>query len=206
EGSAAFVDPHTVEVKRQDRGTKQVTAEYIVIAAGTRPLRPPTVQFDGRTVFDSDELLEMDRIPGSLVVVGGGVIGIEYASIFAALGTKVSVVDKRRRILDFCDDEIVEGLQHHLRDLGVTFRLGEEVIGFPSLAATAMEQGRIAALDAFGQEVRTIRELFPLGIYTIPEISFVGKTEQELTEAGIPYEVGLSRYKELARGAILGEA
>ena len=278
DGSAAFFDPHTVEVTRHDGSTRQVTADNIVIAAGTRPLRPPTVQFDGRTVFDSDELLEMDRIPGSLVVVGGGVIGIEYASIFAALGTKVSVVDKRRRILDFCDDEIVEGLQHHLRDLGVTFRLGEEVtaveavqegaivqlasgkriaaqavlysagregatdqlgleragvkadekgqievgptfqtavphiyavgdvIGFPSLAATAMEQGRIAALDAFGQEVRTIRELFPLGIYTIPEISFVGKTEQELTEAGIPYEVGLSRYKELARGAILGEA
>ncbi|HEX9411001.1 MAG TPA: Si-specific NAD(P)(+) transhydrogenase [Actinomycetota bacterium] len=278
EGSASFVDPHTVEIKRQDGGTKHITADNVVIAAGTRPLRPPTVQFDGQTVFDSDELLEMDRIPGSLVVVGGGVIGIEYASIFAALGTKVTVVDKRRRILDFCDDEIVEGLQHHLRDLGVTFRLGEEVtaveavqegaivqlasgkriaaqavlysagregatdqldlekvgvksdskgrievgptfqtavpniyavgdvIGFPSLAATAMEQGRIAALDAFGQEVRTIRELFPLGIYTIPEISFVGKTEQELTEAGIPYEVGLSRYKELARGAILGEA
>jgi NAD(P) transhydrogenase len=278
EGSASFVDPHTVEIKRQDGGTRHVTADNVVIAAGTRPLRPPTVQFDGQTVFDSDELLEMDRIPGSLVVVGAGVIGVEYASIFAALGTKVTVVDKRRRLLDFCDDEIVEGLQHHLRDLGVTFRLGEEVtaveavqegaivqlasgkriaakavlysagregatdhlgleragvktdekgrievgptfrtavphiyavgdvIGFPSLAATAMEQGRIAALDAFGQEVRTIRELFPLGIYTIPEISFVGKTEQELTEAGIPYEVGLSRYKELARGAILGEA
>jgi NAD(P) transhydrogenase len=278
EGSATFVDPHTVEVTRRDGGAKQVTADNVVIAAGTRPLRPPSVQFDGRTIFDSDELLEMDRIPGSLVVVGGGVIGIEYASIFAALGTKVSVVDKRRRILDFCDDEIVEGLQHHLRDLGVTFRLGEEVtavealeegaivqlasgkriaaqavlysagregatdqldldkagvkaddkgridvgptfqtavahiyavgdvIGFPSLAATAMEQGRIAALGAFGQEVRTIRELFPLGIYTIPEISFVGKTEQELTEAGVPYEVGLSKYKELARGAILGEA
>ena len=278
EGSATFVDQHTVEVTRHDAGTKHVTAENIVIAAGTRPLRPPSVQFDGTTIFDSDELLEMDRIPGSLVVVGGGVIGIEYASIFAALGTKVTVIDKRRRLLDFCDDEIVEGLQHHLRDLGVTFRLGEEVtaveaveegaivhlasgkriaaqavlysagregatdqlgleragveaddkgrievgpafqtavphiyavgdvIGFPSLAATAMEQGRIAALDAFGQEVRTIRELFPLGIYTIPEISFVGKTEQELTEAGVPYEVGLSKYKELARGAILGEA
>src|SRR5207249_647244 len=198
DGSATFFDPHTVDVTRHDGSTRQVTADNIVIAAGTRPLRPPTVQFDGRTVFDSDELLEMDRIPGSLVVVGAGVIGIEYASIFAALGTKVSVVDKRRRILDFCDDEIMEGLQHHLRDLGVTFRLGEEV--------TAVEEGRIAALDAFGQEVRTIRELFPLGIYTIPEISFVGKTEQALTEAGIPYEVGLSRYKELARGAILGEA
>ena len=278
EGSARFADPHTVVVKAHDGGARTMTADTIVIAVGTRPLRPPVVQFDGKTVFDSDDLLEVDRIPGSLVVVGGGVIGVEYASIFAALGTKVTVVDKRRRLLDFCDDEIVEGLQHHLRDLGMTFRLGEEVtaveaveegaivglasgkriaaqavlysagregatdhldvdrvglkvdakgrievgptfqtaaphiyavgdvIGFPSLAATAMEQGRIAALDAFGQEARTIRELFPLGIYTIPEISFVGKTEQELTEAGIAYEVGLSKYRELARGAILGEA
>src|SRR5207253_11467249 len=106
DGWAAYSDPQTVEDTRHDGSTRQVTAENIVIAAGTRRLRPPSVQFDGRTVFDSDGLLEMDRIPGSLVVVGGGVIGIEYASIFAALGTKVAVVDKRRRILDLCDDEI----------------------------------------------------------------------------------------------------
>ncbi|MGH2650886.1 MAG: Si-specific NAD(P)(+) transhydrogenase [Actinomycetota bacterium] len=278
EGAARFVDPHTLLVAGPDGSERRVTAENVVIASGTRPARPPSVAFDDRTIFDSDGLFKIDRIPGSLVVVGGGVVGIEYASIFAALGTKVTLVDMRRRVLDFCDDEIIEGLQHHLRDLGLTFRLGEEVtavdaleegalvhlasgkriaaeavlysagregaldeldlvnagleagergrikvgenyrtavdhiwavgdvIGFPSLAATAMEQGRIAALDAFGQPVQSTPSLFPIGIYTIPEISFVGKTEAELTEAGIAYEVGLSRYRELARGAILGES
>ncbi len=278
EGTARFADPHTVMVERPDGSKRQITADKIVIASGTRPARPTTVAFDDRTVFDSDGLMGLERIPGSLVVVGSGVVGVEYASIFAALGTKVTVVDKRRRILEFCDDEIIEGLQHHLRDLGVTFRLGEEVsgvealeegalvllasgkriategvlysagregatddldlpaaglqadhrgrirvgpnlrttaphiyavgdvIGFPSLAATAMEQGRMAALDAFDQPVRSSPALLPIGIYTIPEISFVGKTEAELTEAGVPYEVGISRYRELARGAILGEA
>jgi NAD(P) transhydrogenase len=276
EGSARFVDPHTLIVTTN--GSEQrVTAENVVIATGTRPSRPPAVDFDDRTIFDSDGVFRMERIPGSLVVVGGGVVGIEYASIFAALGTKVTLVDMRRRILEFCDDEIIEGLQHHLRDLGLTFRLGEEVtavkaleegalvelasekriaseavlysagregateeldlakadleadkrgrikvgdhcrtavenifavgdvIGFPSLAATAMEQGRIAALSAFGQPVQATPDLFPIGIYTIPEISFVGKTEAELTQDGIAYEVGMSRYRELARGAILGE-
>ncbi len=278
EGTARFADPHTVIVERPDGSKRQITADKIVIASGTRPARPTTVAFDDRTVFDSDGLMGLERIPGSLVVVGSGVVGVEYASIFAALGTKVTVVDKRRRILEFCDDEIIEGLQHHLRDLGVTFRLGEEVsgvealeegalvllasgkriaaeavlysagregatddldlpaagleaddrgrievgpnlrttaphiyavgdvIGFPSLAATAMEQGRLAALDAFDQPIRSSPALLPIGIYTIPEISFVGKTEAELTEAGVPYEVGISRYRELARGAILGEA
>jgi NAD(P) transhydrogenase len=245
--------------------------------AGTRPARPDSVAFDDRTVFDSDTLFLMERIPGSLVVVGGGVVGIEYASIFATLGSRVTVVDKRRRILEFCDDEILEGLQHHLWDLGLTFRLGEEVtsmealdegalvrlasgkriaaemvlysagrqgstddlglgnagleaddrgriafgpyyrtrvehiyavgdvVGFPALAATAMEQGRIAALDALGQPVRSSGGLVPIGIYTIPEISFVGRTESEPTDAGIGYEVGISRYRELARGAILAD-
>ena len=278
EGSARFLDPHTLLVERNDGSERKFSAETIVIASGTRPSRPASVAFDDRTILDSDSLFLMERIPGSLVVVGGGVVGIEYASIFAALGTKVTVVDKRRQILDFCDDEILEGLQHHLRDLGLTFRLGEEVtavealeegalvqlasakriatemvlysagregatdeldlenaglsadergriafgshyrtaaehiyavgdvVGFPALAATAMEQGRIAALDALGQPVRSEPELIPIGIYTIPEISFVGKTESELTDAGVAYEVGISRYRELARGAILGES
>jgi NAD(P) transhydrogenase len=278
EGSARFVDPHTVTVAGPDGSERKVSAEKIVIGTGTRPARPSTVAFDDKAIFDSDGLFNLERIPGSFVVVGGGVVGIEYASIFAALGTKVTVVDKRRRILEFCDDEIIEGLQHHLRDLGLTLRLGEEVtavksleegalvelasgkriaaeavlysagregttdelevakagleadergrikvgenyrtavehiyavgdvIGFPSLAATAMEQGRIAALDAFGQEIQSTPGPLPIGIYTIPEISFVGKTEGELTEAGIAYEVGMSRYRELARGAILGES
>jgi NAD(P) transhydrogenase len=278
DGSARFVDPNTVVVERSDGGERKVEAEHIVIATGTKASRPASVEFDDRTVFDADGLMGVERIPGALVVVGGGVIGIEYASMFAALGTKVTVVDMRRRILEFVDDEIIEGLQHQLRDLGVSFRLGEEVtavdaldegalvvlasgkriaseavlysagregatdglgleqaglsaddrgrikvgqnyrtevphiyavgdvIGFPSLAATAMEQGRIAALDALGEEVRDVQELLPIGIYTIPEISFVGKTEGELTEAAVPYEVGISRYRELARGQILGDS
>jgi NAD(P) transhydrogenase len=278
EGSARFVDPHSVEVATDGSGVRRVSADHVVIATGTRPSRPDTVAFDERTIFDSDGLVDIDRIPASLVVVGAGVVGIEYASIFAALGTKVTVIDMRHRLLEFCDGEIVEGLQHHLRDLGVTFRLGEtvagvdaldqgalvllesgkriaadavlysagrqgatddlnleavgihadqrgrievgpdfrspaphvfavgDVIGFPSLAATAMEQGRIAALHAFGQEVRAAQGLLPIGIYTIPEISFVGRTEEELTDSATPYELGISRYRELARGQILGDS
>jgi NAD(P) transhydrogenase len=279
DGIGRFVDPHTVEVTGPHGGaTRRITAEHVVIATGTKPARPPGVEFDDRTIFDSDSLMDVDRVPGSLVVVGAGVVGIEYASVFAALGSKVTVIDKRRRILDMCDDEIVEALQHHLRDLNVMFRLGEEVIavesleggalvrlksgkriaadvvlysagregatqelnlaaagleaddrgrlqvdasyrtavphifavgdviGFPSLAATAMEQGRIAALEAFGQEHHSVPELFPIGIYTIPEIGFVGRTEQELTEEATPYEVGVARFRELARGAILAES
>jgi NAD(P) transhydrogenase len=278
EGSARFTDPTTVVVEREDGGERKVGAATIVIATGTKPARPGAVEFDERTVFDSDGLVNAERIPGALVVVGGGIVGIEYASMFAALGTKVTVVDMRRHILEFCDDEIVEGLLHQLRDLGVTFRLGEEVttvdaldegalvelssgkriaseavlysagregatdglgldnaglqadergrirvdarfrtavpniyavgdvIGFPSLAATAMEQGRIAALDALGQDVVDMQDLLPIGIYTIPEISFVGKTEAELTDEAVPYEVGISRYRELARGQILGDS
>jgi NAD(P) transhydrogenase len=277
EGLGRFADEHTLAVAVAGGGERKLTADKVVVATGTRPERPPSVEFDGQTVFDSDGLMELDRIPGSLAVVGAGIIGIEYASVYAALGTKVTVIDKRRKLLDFCDGEIVEGLQHHLRELGVTFRLGEEVtgvesldegalveltsgkriaadavlysagrrgateelhlenaglstddrgritvganyrtdvahvyavgdvIGFPSLAATAMEQGRMAALDAFGLESHTTPELFPIGIYTIPEISFVGKTEEELTEASVPYEVGISRYRELARGQILAD-
>ena len=278
DGKARFLDPHTIAVDRPSGGDQRVSADAVVIAVGTRPARPVSVEFDGRTILDSDGLLDLERIPGSLVVVGAGVIGIEYASMFAALGTKVTVVDKRRRLLEFCDEEIVENLQHHLREFGLIFRFGEtvtavqgldegatvelesgkrlaaesvlysagregatqdlgldlagltasshggldvgsdfrtsvphifavgDVIGFPSLAATAMEQGRLAALHALGQEVRATPALLPIGIYTIPEISFVGKTEQELTESATAYEVGLSRYRELARGQILGDS
>ena len=276
-GDAGFVGPHTLEVRRDDGPTLASSAENIVVAVGTAPARPPNVDFDDRTVIDSDGLLHLRVIPASLVVVGAGVIGLEYASMFAALGTKVTLVEQRRHMLEFCDDEIVEGLQHHLRDLGVVFRFGEEVvgverleggtitelrsgkriaaeavfysagrqgatdglnlaaaglsadergrievgpdfrtevphiwavgdvIGFPSLAATSMEQGRLAARAACGEPAGHSVEPFPFGIYSIPEISFVGKTEQELTEAGIPYEVGISRYRELARGVILGD-
>ena len=277
-GTASFIDPHTLEVA-DERGIHQyVSADKVVIAVGTRPARPSTVEFDGETIVDSDQILSMDRVPSSMVVVGAGVIGIEYASMFAALGTKVTVVEKRPRMLEFCDLEIIEALKYQLRDLAVTFRFGEtvhevakhngstvtlldsgkripadtvmysagrqgvtdtlaiekaglaadsrgqlhvdehfrtevphiyavgDVIGFPALAATAMEQGRRATYHAFGEPVGgSMADLQPIGIYTIPELSFVGKTEDELTNESVPFDVGISRYRELARGAILGD-
>jgi NAD(P) transhydrogenase len=273
-GSAHFLDSHTVLVSGDEE--RRVSADRVVIATGTRPAHPPEVEFDDRTILDSDGLLHLDRIPHSAVVVGAGVIGIEYASMFAALGAKVTVVEKRLRLLEFCDAQITEGLQYQLRDVGVVFRLGEEVtaverhaegaltqlasgkqiasevvlyaagrqgetedlglehagleadergritvgpdyrtavehifaagdvVGWPALAATSMEQGRLAAAHAFGEEA-SMSPLLPIGIYTIPEISYVGRTEEELTEAAVSYEVGISRYRELARGHILGD-
>ncbi|WP_155338505.1 Si-specific NAD(P)(+) transhydrogenase [Acrocarpospora corrugata] len=276
-GLGHFVDPHTIAViDDQGRETK-VTADKIIIATGTRPARPDTVEFDGNTIIDSDGILQLDRVPDSMVVVGAGVIGIEYASMFAALGTKVTVVERRDRMLEFCDLEVIEALKYHLRDLAVTFRFGEsvaaverrergaltilesgkkipaatvmysagrqgmtenlaleeaglaadprgritvdayyrttvphiyavgDVIGFPALAATSMEQGRLAAYHACDEPVNAMNLLQPIGIYTIPEISFVGRTEDELTDALIPFEVGISRYRELARGQIIGD-
>jgi NAD(P) transhydrogenase len=273
-GSAHFLDSHTVLVSGDDE--RRVSADRVVIATGTRPAHPPEVEFDDRTILDSDGLLHLDRIPHSAVVVGAGVIGIEYASMFAALGARVTVVEKRVRLLEFCDTQITEGLQYHLRDAGVVFRLGEavtavqrhaegaltqlasgkqiasevvlyaagrqgetedleleragleadargriavgpdyrtavehifaagDVVGWPALAATSMEQGRVAAAHAFGEDA-SMCQVLPIGIYTIPEISYVGSTEEELTEAAVSYEVGISRYRELARGNILGD-
>jgi NAD(P) transhydrogenase len=273
-GSARFLGPHTVSVSGGEE--RRLSAEKLVIATGTRPAHPREVDFDDRTILDSDGLLLLDRIPSSAVVVGAGVIGIEYASMFAALGAKVTVVEKRARLLDFCDVQITEGLQYHLRDLGVVFRMGEkvtgversadgaltqlvsgkqiasevvlyaagrqgetedleleraglqadergriavgpdyrtavdhifaagDVVGWPALAATSMEQGRLASAHALGEDA-SMSGLLPIGIYTIPEISYVGSTEEELTEAAVPYEVGISRYRELARGQILGD-
>jgi NAD(P) transhydrogenase len=275
-GIACFVDPHTVAISGGEE--RLVSAEKIVLATGTRPHRPDSVEFDNKTILDSDGLLLMSRLPRSIVVVGAGIIGIEYASMFAALGSKVTVVEKRHRLLDFVDAQIAEGLQYHLRDLGVVFRFGEtvtavekhgdatmtllesgkqipadvvlyaagrqgetgdldleraglqadkrgrievgpdfrtsvdhiyaagDVIGWPSLAATSMEQGRLAAAHALDQPSHGMSELLPFGIYTIPEISYVGRNEEELTEAACPYEVGISRYRELARGQILGDS
>jgi len=277
-GAASFADPHTVLVDEHDGTRRQVTAERIVIAVGTAPARPKTVDFNERTVIDSDGILHLEKVPDALLVVGAGVIGIEYASMFAALGTRVTVVEARPQLLDFCDSEVVEALRYHLRDLNVVFRLNEEVvgvdehdggtishlksgkriladtvlysagrqgatdglelgnvgieadargrisvdehyrtsvehiyavgdvIGFPSLAATSMEQGRLASAHACGIDVRPISDALPIGIYTIPEISFIGSTEEQLTQEQTPYEVGISRYRELARGAILGDA
>ncbi len=277
QGTAQFIDEHTVAV-RAGPGEQRLTAGKVIIASGTRPARPPTVAFDDVHVFDSDGILALREIPRSLVVVGAGVIGIEYASIFAALGTKVTIIEQRDRMLDFCDEEVVEALQFHLRDLAVTFRFREvveavevhdggsvsllasgkvvaadvvmysagrqgatdsldletigitadkrgripvdehyrtnlshiyavgDVIGFPALASTSMEQGRLAAYHAFGEPTVAIAGTMPIGIYTIPEVSYVGRTEAELTAQSVPYEVGISRYRELARGQICGDS
>jgi NAD(P) transhydrogenase len=277
-GQGRLIDTHRVGVSDAHGSVRTVEADKIVIATGTVPARPPGVEFDEATILDSDGILDMAKIPSTLVVVGAGVIGIEYASIFAALGTRVTVVERNERLLEFCDNQVIEALQYYLRDLGLVFRLGEtvtsvekhngatltalasgkriaadavmysagrqgatadlgletagieadsrgrikvdehyrtavehiyavgDVIGFPSLASASFEQGRLAAAHAFGVDARPMRELLPIGIYTIPEISFAGRTEEDLTAAGIPYEIGISRYRELARGQILGDS
>jgi NAD(P) transhydrogenase len=277
-GAGRFADQHTVLIDNGSGRDTKVTADKIIVAAGTRPARPDTVDFDDRTIVDSDGVINLHAVPRSMVVVGAGVIGMEYASMFAALGTKVTVVERRPQMLDFCDAEIVESLKYHLRDLSVTFRFGEEVasvekhstaaltvlksgkkiaadtvmysagrqgqtddlaleaaglsadkrgriavdehyrtavghiyavgdvIGFPALASTSMEQGRLAAYHACDEPTREILQLQPIGIYTIPEISFVGQTEEELTNTATPFEVGIARYRELARGQILGDS
>ena len=277
EGHARFAGPTEVVISDDSGAERRVRADKVIVATGSEPAHPPDVAFDGRTVLDSDDIvLRLEKIPSTLVVVGAGVIGVEFASMFAALGTKVTIVDGRPDMLDFCDREIVEALRFHLRDLGVTFRSGEvvtaveqrngetlttlksgkqiaaeavfysagrqgatgdlglenagleadargriavgpsyrtategvyaagDVIGFPSLASTSAEQGRLASADACDVEVHPVGEL-PFGVYSIPEIGFVGKTELDLTEAVVPYEVGVSYYRELARGQILGD-
>lgn len=280
QGTARFVGPHDVEITSAEahHGTRTVTADRIVIATGTVPARPSGVSFDDVRVVDSDGILHLEDVPRTMVVVGAGVIGVEYASIFAALGTRVTVVESRPNFLDFCDGEVVEALKFHLRDLSVQFRLGEtvervdaddhgtvttlasgkkipadtvmysagrqgataelnleaagltadkrgrievdklfrtevehiyavgDVIGFPALAATSMEQGRLATYHAFGEPVSSLLDLQPIGIYTIPEISYCGYTEDQLTQAAVPYEVGIARYRELARGQIVGDS
>ncbi len=281
---ASLVGPHSVRLEpaRPEGGPAvEVHADHILIATGSTATRSPEIPFDGDHVLTSDDVLELERAPRSLAVVGAGVIGAEYASIFAALGVRVVLVDKAPALLPFVDDEIIAALTYQLRRHHVTMRLGEEVsrveiverggerrvrlglasgkqiiaervlysigrsgataglglealgiepdqrgrvsadeygrtalphiyaagdvIGFPALAATSMEQGRLAAAHAFGGAIHLQPELFPYGIYTIPEISMVGRTEAELTEAGVPYEVGLARYGEIARGQIVGD-
>ena len=275
-GDARFVSPHELVVETPE-ATVHLEGDKILIACGTKPARPSNIPFDGERVFDSDELLDLKNIPRSLVVVGGGVIGLEYAIMFATLGTRVTVVDGRQRLLDFCDREIIDSLLFHCRSLGMTFRLGEDVIaidkirddkvalqlesgkrligecvlyaigrvgdteslnleaaglktdergrlwcdenhrtwgehiygvgdivGFPALASVSMEQGRRAVCCAFGQEFTGCQHM-PYGLYTIPEISMVGKSEEQLTKDRVPYEVGIARFREIARGQILGD-
>ena len=277
-GDASFVDPHTVRVARGDEATV-VRAKHVLIATGTEPARPPAVPFLPGRVIDSNGLLELAELPRSITIVGGGVIGTEYACMLAAVGVRVTLVESRPRLLEFVDDEICESLQFRIRDMGVRLRLGEsvakielsadggaveatlasnkvirsetllysigrqgaterlnlaaaglsadprgrlrvndryqtdvphvyaagDVIGFPALAATSMEQGRIAAAHMFEHTAEPAKTLFPFGIYTIPEISMVGQSEQELTAAGVAYEVGIARYRETARGLLIAD-
>ena len=279
DGCARFVDEHTLAIDGRDGAERRITAESVVIATGSKPAHPPEIEFNGTTILDSDDIvLKLAQLPATIVIVGAGVIGIEFASMFAALGSKVTVVDARDGMLDFCDHEITEALRYHLRELNVVFRFGErvvkveargngtlttlesgklipgdvvfysagrqgavadlelanagldadgrgriavderyrtavphiyaigDVIGFPSLASASAEQGRLAACDIFGVPTSAGEAPLPIGIFSIPEISYVGKTETELTEAMIPYEVGIAHYRELARGQILGES
>jgi NAD(P) transhydrogenase len=277
-GVARFVDPHTLFVEGPHADTT-IEADRIILAVGTRPASSPKVPINGRTIVNSDQVLELPDLPRSLIVVGGGVVGVEYACMFAILGVRVTLIEKRNRLLEFADQEIVESLSYHLRDSRVTLRLGEEVgsveelpggtvvanlesqkkvsgdallyavgrqgnvdelnlsaagmeadnrgripvdehyqtkvphiyavgdvVGFPSLASVSMEQGRIAAARAFDDQATSSNPSFyPYGIYTIPEISFIGKTEEQLTDEDVPYEVGMAYYRETARGQIRGD-
>ncbi len=224
-GAATFTGPHTLTVAGL-AGTLEVEAEKIVIAVGTKP-SPPPVPVDGETVIDSDGILSLKRLPKSLIVVGGGVIGVEYASMFAAGHVAVTLKSGKKIGADL--------LLYSIGRIGATVTLGlasaglepddrgrlkvnenyqtaqthiyavGDVIGFPALASTSMEQGRLASCHAFGVSCHSLPHLYPIGIYSVPEISMVGKTEEELTKESVPYETGVARYREIARGAIVGD-
>jgi NAD(P) transhydrogenase len=275
-GLGKFMDPHHVRVENSN-GFSDLEGEFIILATGTKPAVNPKVPINGRNIINSDQILAMPTLPRTLIVVGGGVIGVEYACMFATLGVRVIIVEKRPRLLEFADTEMVEALSYHMRDRRATMRLSEEVesveelpdgkvvanlaskkriiadallyaigragnvdaldlpaagltsddrgrikvdgdyrttqphifavgdvIGFPSLASVSMEQGRIAAGRAFNLDVHTDPAGYPYGIYTIPQISFIGKTEEQLTDEDVPYEVGVAYYREIARGQISG--
>ncbi|MEM8948826.1 MAG: Si-specific NAD(P)(+) transhydrogenase [Pseudomonadota bacterium] len=277
-GHASFVDLHTVDVQKPDGDRVRFSASHFIIAVGTRPFRPPDIPFDGETVFDSDEILSLKTLPRTLAVIGAGVIGLEYATIFSALDIQVTVIEPRSTMLDFVDREIIEELTHDLRQRGMILRLGckvasvervpdggcriqledgrivrtdamlfaagrmgatddlqldkvgleadqrgritvakdnfrtavphifavGDVIGFPSLASTSMEQGRIAACRAFDQPAHEAPAFFPYGIYAIPEISMIGMTEEEVRLRERPFECGVARFRETSRGQIMG--
>ncbi|MGD0546997.1 MAG: Si-specific NAD(P)(+) transhydrogenase [Terracidiphilus sp.] len=277
-GIARFVDPRHVHVEGPLAETT-LEAEAIIVAVGAKPATSAKVPVNGRTIVNSDQILDLPALPRSLIVVGGGVVGVEYTCMFAVLGVRVTLIEKRDRLLEFADREIIEALSYHLRDARVTMRMGEEVesveelpgatvvanlasnkkvsgdallyavgrqgavdelnlaaagleadargripvnenyqtkvehiyavgdvVGFPSLASVSMEQGRIAAAHAFNDHAAaTNPSYYPYGIYTIPEISFIGKTEEQLTAEDVPYEVGMAYYRETARGQIRGD-
>ncbi len=276
-GSASFLDPHRLRVQHRG-GPSEHTADFIVIAVGTEPSRPSEIPFDDSSIIDTDGLLTLTRLPSSIVIVGGGVIGTEYASMLAALGISTTLIDKGPRLLEFADAEIIDRLQRGMKELGVTLYHDEEVlqikkasdnaidvvlrhakriqastlmyaigrggatkelnldaaglkpdhrgrlsvnehfqtavshiygagdvIGFPALASTSMQQGRHAVCHAFGCPDHTDNSLLPYGIYSIPQISMVGRNEEELAQDGVPYAVGIARYKEIARGLLMGD-
>jgi NAD(P) transhydrogenase len=276
-GLASFTGPNGLRVSGV-RGQADYQSEKVIIATGTKPASSPLVPFNNRNIINSDQILQMPQIPKTMIVVGGGVIGVEYTCMFATLGVRVTLIERRPRLLEFADSEMVEALCYHLRDRRVTLRLNEEVesveetpdngvvanlkskkkvageallyavgrqgnvdelnlgaagldadsrgripvdadyrtkqphifavgdvIGFPSLGSVSMEQGRIAAASAFGMPIHSDPAHYPYGIYTIPEISFIGKTEEQLTDAGVAYEVGIAYFREIARGQIRGD-
>ncbi len=281
-GAAHFEGPNLLQIVRED-DTQMLTADYFAIATGSRPSRPDCVPFNEQNVFCSDTLLDLDHLPKSLLVVGGGVIGTEYACMMSALGVRVTLVEGRDLVLGFLDQEVSEAFQYHMRQGGITLRLGEkvdhieqippdngtgplvqatlesgkklkaeallyavgrhgncdalqlenvglehdkrgrldvnehyqsavehiygvgDVIGFPALASTSQEQGRMAVCHAFGVPIHAMPDLFPYGVYGVPEISMVGKTEKQLTDEGIPYEAGVANYREIARAHLLGD-
>jgi NAD(P) transhydrogenase len=277
-GMARFRDPSHIVVAGNDGDERVIGFDKAVIAVGTAPFRPAHIPFDDHSVVDSDSLVAEPRVPRSLTVVGAGVIGIEYATIFSALDVPVTLVEPRENYLDFIDREIIDEFTHELRKRGMTIRLGAkvdkvekdgqgwplailsdgrqvrsemllyaagrvgataelgldqcgvvpdergrlkvdsvtfqtaiphiyaagDVIGFPSLASTSMEQGRIAALHACGAAMPPAPQFFPYGIYAVPEISTVGLSEEEVRRQGIPYECGVARFRETSRGHIMG--
>lgn len=276
-GMARFVDDKTIEVATEAGEVTRLTADRFLISTGTKTYRPENVPFNGRTVVDSDEFLELARIPRSLIVVGAGVIGVEYATMFSALDVRVTLIEPRETFLDFIDRALIQDFTHQIRENGVDLRLGSaieriedasdhvevslangrhvraemllfaagrmgatdslnlkaaglttdhrgrievnrktyqtavphiyaagDVIGHPSLASTSVQQGRVAACHALETPTLPESPWFPYGIYSVPEISTCGMSEEEMQERGIPYEVGIARFRETSRGHIMG--
>lgn len=277
-GTGMITDPHTVVVSDGSGDSRVIMGDVIVISTGTRPHHPPHIDFDDHYIYDGESILNLDTIPRSLTIIGGGVIGCEYASIFAHIGCKVTIIDSRERLLSFLDREMADALMYLMRKYRINLVLGDgeeeikiennqvvtitksgrkvvsdrllfaagrngntenlglenlgievndrgiikvneqyrtsvdnifavgDVIGFPSLASVSMDQGRLAAIHAFKKNnTSCINNLLPIGIYTIPEVSMVGETEESLSESGQDYEIGIARYFELARGQIIND-
>ena len=276
-GEASFIDAHTIQVVDTAGNTRRISADVILLATGSRPRRPSNIPFDKKTVLDSTSILNLRHLPESLLVVGGGVIGCEFVSIFAALGVQVSVVDSHEQLLDYLSEDVVGVLADSFLNMGVKLHMKERVaeirreenstltllesgkqirtdavlyaqgrepnsaglhvenagidakdgwidvnahfqtsvphifavgdlIGRPALASTGMEQGRAAVLYAFGGGTHVAAENLPMAVYTIPEISYVGKTEKEVRQENIPYVIGHALFKDSARGQIIGDA